>query len=317
MATRFPRLARLERQLRGLKKSIANPFFQELQVRWPTAPIMSAPVSQLCTASQFVEPLYGRICSVLRETPRLHRKQWELAYIYRTIDTGGMIAPGRRGLVFGVGREKLPAIFVSQGCQIVATDQPAGGRAVRRYWSRTDQHADSLDRVFFPAVVDRAKFYENASFQPVNMNAIPEDLTGFDFCWSACALEHLGSLKHGLDFIRNSLGCLKPGGVAVHTTEFNLGSDTRTLERGPSVVYRERDLVEFAEELRRAGHEITLNLHPGTEPTDLMIDRDKDSDIHLRLYIKKKVLATSIGLGIRKAMDPVSHVPTRSGLLIA
>jgi SAM-dependent methyltransferase len=301
MATKFPRLARLERQLRGLKRSISNPFFRELQVRWPIIPNMSAPVSQICTASQFTELRYERICSLLRENPRFHRKQWELVYIYRSIEKGGMIAPGHRGLVFGVGREKLPALFVSRGCQIVATDQPVG-RAVRRYWSRTDQHADSLDRVFFPGVVDRATFYGNASFQPVNMNAIPEDLTGFDFCWSACALEHLGSLQHGLDFIRNSLRCLKPGGVAVHTTEFNLGSETRTLERGPSVVYRERDLVDFAEELCRAGHEITLNLHPGTAPADFMIDRDYDSDIHLRLYIAKKILATSIGLGIRKAV---------------
>ena len=133
------------------------------------------------------------------------------------------------------------------------------------------------------------------------MNAIPDDLVGFDFCWSACALEHLGSLRHGFDFIENSLKCLKPGGVAVHTTEFNLGSDLRTLARGPSVVYRERDLVDFARELCRDGHLITLNLHPGSEPTDRMVDRDYDSDIHLRLYVRKRALATSIGLTIRKA----------------
>jgi hypothetical protein len=133
------------------------------------------------------------------------------------------------------------------------------------------------------------------------MNAIPDDLTGFDVCWSACALEHLGSLMHGLEFIRNALRCLKPGGVAVHTTEFNLGSGTKTLERGRSVVYREQDLVEFAEELRGEGHQITLNLHPGNEPVDLMVDRDHDSDIHLRLYIRYRVLSTSIGLTIRKA----------------
>jgi hypothetical protein len=91
------------------------------------------------------------------------------------------------------------------------------------------------------------------------------------------------------------------GRPRVHTTEFNLGSDIRMLERGRSVVYRPHDLVDFAEEMRRAGHKITLNLHLGAEPTDLMVDRDFDSDIHLRLYIRKRVLATSIGLGVRKA----------------
>jgi hypothetical protein len=299
MATRFPRLARLSRQVRGLRTSIANPFFTGLQVRWPTAPTMSAPVTQLCTAGQFGEPLYKNICELLKETPRFHRKQWELVYIYRVVESSGMVGSGRRGLVFGVGREKLPSLFVSRGCEIVATDQPSG--KADRHWSNVDQHADSLEKIFFPEFADRDTFNANATFRAVNMNAVPEDLTGFDFCWSACALEHLGSLKHGFDFIRNSLRCLRPGGIAVHTTEFNLGSEVKTLERGPSVVYRESDLADLARELRKAGHRLTLNLHPGSEPTDRMVDRDHDSDIHLRLYVRQKVLATSIGLCITKA----------------
>jgi SAM-dependent methyltransferase len=294
------RLMRVYRQLRGLKTSIANPFFEELRVRWPAAPTIEAPASQLCTSGQFGEPGYDRICALLQEPPRLHRKQWELVYIYRSIEQAGLIGPGRRGVVFGVGREKLPSLFVAQGCHILATDQPAG--KADRHWSAVDQHADSLEKIFAPQIVERDHFYRDAAFRPVDMNAIPDDLADFDFCWSACALEHLGSLRHGLDFIRHSLECLKPGGLAVHTTEFNLGSANRTLERGKSVVYRERDLSQFADELRRQGYEITLNLHPGAEPIDLMIDRDRDSDIHLRLYIKYRVLSTSAGLQIRKSI---------------
>jgi hypothetical protein len=234
----------------------------------------------------------------MRVAPRLHRKQWELVYIYQSVQKAGMATPGHRGLVFGVGREKLPSLFVSQGCQIMATDQPV----VRR--RRINQHADSLDTIFRPKIVDRDMFYHNAIFRPVDMNSIPENLTGFDFCWSTCALEHLGTLRHGLNFIRNSLKCLKPGGLAVHTTEFNLGSDSKTLEHGSDVVYREHDMTEFAKELRDEGHDITLNLHPGFGPIDVMIDRDLDSDIHLRLYVRHKILATSIGLVIRKSADP-------------
>jgi hypothetical protein len=299
MATAFSRLSRISKQLRGLSRRIANPFFDDLQARWPTVPTMSQPVSQLCTTRQFDDSCYKRICGLLHEAPRFHRKQWELVYIYRALETSGKIMPGHRGLVFGVGREKLPSLFVARGCKIVATDQPPG--KADRHWAGVDQHADSLEKVFFPGLVGSEKFYANASFEPVDMNAIPEHLRGFDFCWSACALEHLGSLRHGFAFIEKSLDCLKPGGVAVHTTEFNLWSDTRTLERGRSVVYRERDLAGFANELRARGHRITLNLHPGTEPTDLMVDRDYDSDIHLRLYVRKKVLATSIGLCVEKA----------------
>ena len=47
--------------------------------------------------------------------------------------------------------------------------------------------------------------------------------------WSSCSLEHLGSISHGIEFILNSLKCLKQHGVAVHTTEFNLSSNEETL----------------------------------------------------------------------------------------
>ena len=38
-----------------------------------------------------------------------------------------------------------------------------------------------------------------------------------------------------------------------------------------------------------------------------MVDRDYDSEIHLRLYVRKKALATSIGLTIVKANRPGGH----------
>ena len=297
---REKRAARLAKELAHLPTRIGNPFFQELQARWPDSPTLAAPVSQLCTASQFREPDYARVCAAMTVKPNLHRKQWEFVFIIRCLEVSGMIRPGHSGLVFGVGREKLPSLFISRGCQITATDLPVedGGTS---NWVRGKDHSENLDGLFFKQIVDRDAFYRNATFRPVNMNAVPDDLAGFDFCWSSCAFEHLGSLEHGLNFVRNSLRCLKPGGVAVHTTEFNLGSDNETLVDGPCVVYRESDLLSFAEELRGQGHRIELNLNPGSEQTDLLIDRDRMGDIHLRLYISRRILATSVGLFIRKS----------------
>jgi hypothetical protein len=36
-----------------------------------------------------------------------------------------MLQPGRTGLGFAVGAEKLPALFASRGCRITATDLPS------------------------------------------------------------------------------------------------------------------------------------------------------------------------------------------------
>ena len=83
--------------------------------------------------------------------------------------------------------------------------------------------------------------------------------------------------------------------MAVHTTEFNLQSPAETFEEGSTVVYRESDIIAFAEELTADRHLIQLNLHPGYQPADLIVDRDRNSDIYLRLYVRNKSLATSLG----------------------
>jgi len=288
-----------KRKAGHLPTHIDNAFFAGLLERWPVAPTLAAPVSQMCTASQFEEDAYLKVCRAMRKRPTLLRKQWEFAFIVSSLEHAGVLRPGARGLVFGVGREKLPAIFIARGARITATDLPASEGDGQ--WAGGAQHSASVDNIYHPNLVDRTIFDANIEFRPVNMNHIPEDLQGYDFCWSSCALEHLGTLELGLDFIRNSLKCLKPGGVAVHTTEFNLGSATETLEEGPAVVYRESDLMTFQEEMVAAGHTMSLNLHPGSTPTDRMVDRDRNSDIHLRLYVRHKILATSFGLYIRKA----------------
>jgi cyclopropane fatty-acyl-phospholipid synthase-like methyltransferase len=112
---------------------------------------------------------------------------------------------------------------------VLATDAPAD-LASSRAWSLGQQHSGALMDLHVPSILDRDSFARQVSWRAVDMNAIPGDLRGFDLCWSACALEHLGGIRHGLDFIAASLDCLRPGGLAVHTTEFNLSSDTDTVE---------------------------------------------------------------------------------------
>lgn len=289
-----------KRQTANFPETLQNPYFLQLLKEYDgQVATMAAPRSQMCTAEQFGEPDYIRIAQQLGLTPRFHRKQWEFAYIYRSLEAAGQVRPGSRGLVFGVGREKLPSRLAAEGCSVVATDLPVGEGDGN--WVGGPQHTASLDGIFHEKLIARDLFEERVSFRPVNMMKIPEDLRDFDFCWSSCALEHLGSLDAGLDFIRNSIACLKPGGYAVHTTEFNLESDERTLDSGSCVVYRKRDLLAFQEQMRAAGHTMELTFHPGSTPTDQMIDKNRDSDIHLRLYVRNRIAATSIGLCIRKS----------------
>lgn len=62
----------------------------------------------------------------------------------------------------------------------------------------------------------------------------------------------MGSIANGLNFIENSLLTLKPGGISVHTTEFNI-HDGDTVDNWPTVLFQKRHLLELAERLKARG----------------------------------------------------------------
>ena len=230
------------------------------------------PLATLCRQSSFEEAYFSFWAARLGEALRYHRKLWEFVFICQALWERGAVKPGARGLGFGVGLEPLPAFFASEGCEIVATDlSPAAAAA--EGWAQSSQHAIDKAALRRPLVCPDDLFERNVSLRQCDMNKIPADLVDFDFCWSACALEHLGSIKNGLDFIVNSVACLKPGGWAVQTTEFNVSSNTETVDDMPTVLFRRSDLEGLAERLNTAGHKAAVfDFEPGTKPMDVYVD---------------------------------------------
>jgi 2-polyprenyl-3-methyl-5-hydroxy-6-metoxy-1,4-benzoquinol methylase len=264
-------------------------------------PTLARPESQLCTQNQFNEPAYAYWCAELKEPPRLLRKQWEFVYILQVLALHDMLAPGRRGLGFGCGKEPLASVMAKRGCSIVATDLDARS-AAGLGWIETEQHASSLRDLNDRGICEPAEFEKRVVFRAENMNAISDDLRGFDFVWSSCAFEHLGSLSGGLSFVTNAMHCLRPGGLAIHTTEFNLTSNFVTFEDPSLAIFRKADIEGLAQTLTDAGHTVAkLNFNPGSGELDRYYDlppyKDEPS---LRLKLDRFVY-TSIGLIIRHA----------------
>jgi 2-polyprenyl-3-methyl-5-hydroxy-6-metoxy-1,4-benzoquinol methylase len=259
---------------------------------------LKTPLSQLCTADQFQEPVYSELCAEIHEPPRLHRKQWEFAYILQVLKKHGKLKPGSKGLGFGCGREPLPAAFCKYGCSVLATDldQESG---ISKGWRETSQYTGNLDELFEASrrIVDKKTFYEQITYKEVDMNSVPAELHGgFDFVWSACSLEHLGSLQNGINFIYSSLRCLKPGGVAVHTTEFNLSSDSETVENSQVCLYREKDILQTISALPEGFSAVQLNLDTGRGEIDKYVDVPPYLPApHLKMLLERFV-TTSIGL---------------------
>lgn len=208
----------------------------------------------------------------LRIPVLFHRKFWEFAYVLQVLWQTGMLEEGRSGLGFGCGVEPLPSYFASRGVKSLVTDLAPEAMADGG-WTSTNQHTHSLDAAYHAHLVDHQAFRRHVTHRYLDMRAIPADLEGFDFCWSICALEHLGSIRNGLDFIKSSLTPLRPGGVAVHTTEFNYLSDEDTLDNWPTVLFQRQHFMDLAKDLISEGHEVApLDFNVGQDPLDFFVD---------------------------------------------
>jgi hypothetical protein len=254
--------------------------------------------SCLCTQAQLQSEVFQAWGARMGERPlHMHRKTWEFCYIAQALHERGMLAPGRRGLGFAVGLEPLPALFASLGCAIVATDL-AMEDASAQEWAAAGMHADSLAALNGRGLCEPEPFRERASFRFLDMRDLPpvDELGTFDFLWSACALEHLRTLAQGEQFICDALKYLKPGGLVVHTTEYNVLSNDATITAGQSNIFRRRDLERIAADLGCLGYTVDLDFMDGDLPGDHVVDPwPYTGEVHLRLLLAGYV-ATSFGL---------------------
>ncbi|MFT8243456.1 SAM-dependent methyltransferase [Roseomonas sp. BN140053] len=279
----------------------------------PEAPEHVGLTGRLCRQADIEAPWLHHWCARQHIAPLYHRKVWEDCYALQALWEAGMLAPGKRGLGFAVGAEALPAFLAAEGAEILATDLDASDPRARQ-WISAEQHGSDHERLFRDYLVDRATFDAKVSFRAVDMGRIPADLHGqFDFLWSVCSFEHLGSVEAGLRFVENAMRCLKPGGVAVHTTECNLDNTGPGLESGPTVLFRQRHLEELVRRLAAAGHApAPMDFDPGTGVMDKFVDLPPyplnpawplpiDAEApHLKLSVQG-IITTSAGIIVRAA----------------
>lgn len=265
--------------------------------------------SSVCKYDHFKNDWYREWASILSDTvdvstemPRSYRKTWEWAIILQALRERGMMRYGRKGLGFAVGREPLSSIFAAHGVGILATDlsveQSEGG------WIDTGQHSSSKDHLFYENLVERAQFDSAVSFQSADMRTLEGLPEGeFDFIWSSCALEHLGSREAGFDFVRNSTQLLKHGGIACHTTEYSVSSiDGIDIDKN-SCVYGRKEIEEFSYTLRLARSAMeAMEYDAGHHDFDLNYDEYpyfEPGKVHLKLKVGGTICTSALMI-IRK-----------------
>lgn len=259
---------------------------------------------------------YKIFCNEINEESRFHRKQWEFFVISREILKHFNTIEGKNGLGFAVGQEILLEYFVKKGAKIIGTDLDINN-ANASDWKNTNQHLSNFN---LRGIVDKNIFDNSFTMDYVDMNNIPKKYLNskFDFIWSSCALEHLGSIKNGLDFIKNSLGCLKSGGIAVHTTEYNLLSETEHCDHKYSSIYSKHDLLTLKNELELLGYKVLpINFNRENNPINNYVDtpnycdgksvklceeimKNPQNKCHINLLIHNRYVSTSIYIVIIK-----------------
>lgn len=266
-------------------------------------------VSQLCRSRELAGESFKFWLKRLQIPYQAHRKHWELAFITHAMAERGLLVPGRRGLGFAVGQERLPALFAAMGCTITATDLGPDDQRTH-HWTKGNQWSAQKAQLNSFGICPADEFDARVEFERADMADIPANLNGYDFSWSTCSFEHIGNAEAGAEFLSRQMRCLKPGGWSMHTTEFNLTSDDETLDVPHLYVYRLRDIAMIVRRLRAEGHFVEpLDIRIGDEPDDWHVDTIDPAlgnfaqKRHMRLQLGRYA-CTSIGLIIRKADEP-------------
>ncbi|MEG4144382.1 glycosyltransferase [Microcoleus sp. Pol12B5] len=269
--------------------------------------VFSRVTSKLCVNRDFQTDYYEHWIDKLQASKTIHRKNWEWVVMSQALNERGFLKAGKKGMGFAVGNEPLPSAFASLGCEIVATDQNYDIPEAKEHWATTDQLCRGKQALNEKQICPPETFDKLVSFREVDMNNIPEDLKQgeFDFIWSSCAFEHIGSIEHGLRFAKESLKCLKPGGMAIHTTEFNCSSNEGTLNTDNLVFFRHRDIQRLISELTAEGYRVEPpDYWMGDSKYDLtpMKDLSNQWAPHLKIELGGYI-ATSLLLIIHKPQE--------------
>ena len=260
----------------------------------PTCDFSDPFVSRFPTTDEINSKEGLQILEDLGQANRNHRKQWEFIAITRVLRKANMLVPGKRGLVFAAGTEPLISYFAAQGPHILATDMDYNN-ALEQGWVNTDQHVSNREGLFRKDLISREDFDERVSFAVADMNHLNVSWFGtFDFIWTTCSVEHVGSIALGQRFVRDSMNLLKPNGIAVHTTEFLLSSTENTISEGGASFWRLKDFKAVLEGLKYDGHKpsSSICLKTGNDNPDEYDTHPYREHDHLRLEVGPYVITS-------------------------
>jgi SAM-dependent methyltransferase len=220
-----------------------------------------------------------------------HRKIWEFNQALYGLKTLKRLAPGATALGIGCGHEELMYFLANRVRRVIATDLYEGT------WIGGESDADVLAH---PAKYAPFKYREDhLEVRRMDALALSADDESVDFVFCLSSIEHFGKLSDKLQALREMFRILKPGGVAVLTTEVVLnrlgrGSQYFPIETLTGLVARAGFELTHAPDLR-------VEQEYAAKPLALPMDTFVSPHVVLRNF---NTIYTSVALFLMKPASP-------------
>ena len=177
-------------------------------------------LSKICDAADWFDTeFHSIVINELKESPRFHRKQWEFAMIFLALKKLGFLNENMTGLSLGGGNERVLYSIAQHVNKLIVTDLYDEDTT----WDcAKTKDPDEYIKASKPFDVDDSKI----KALRMDMRYLDFEDNTFDFCYSACAIEHIGDFDDFVRHLDEVYRVLKEDGVYVFTTELEIGSNT-------------------------------------------------------------------------------------------
>ena len=215
-----------------------RPVLAESDLALPAAPVgpsrFARRLCKICDEADWVDEEWLGLLDALgvgEMRDRKHRKGWEWAQGIYALGQFGLLRDDAVGLGVGAGAEQVLFYLANRVGMVYATDIYGSGEFARE--------------TAFAAKLTHPERYARVPFRPDHLTVLHMDGrkldfadNSFDFAFSFSSIEHFGGHVASGAAVREIGRVLKPGGVAVLTTELILNNKPRSDYFLPEDIYR-------------------------------------------------------------------------------
>ena len=171
-----------------------------------------------CAAEDWSKPEFKYVLeNIFTGNASYHRKQWEFVAIFINLIQQGKLDGNSVGASFGAGKEPLIYHVLPYVKSFLATDLYSWNTG----WDTAKMNPNEQPIDFLKRNAPKNSRLDNLKAQEMDMRDLSEiESNSLDFCYSSCAVEHIGHKEDFIKHLTEVKRVLKKDGVYVMTTEF-------------------------------------------------------------------------------------------------